>query len=138
MENNNLKQILIRYAICLGVATALVFGVLALRDFWGQTQNSQKIRYLSDAFSITGIMFMSFGALFFLTDEGSFDGIGWIMKSAIRVILPFVGTKDAETYRAYKERKHSKPKMKGYSCMFLTGLVCLIVGIVFMIIFNKL
>lgn len=138
MENNRFKEILIRYAICLGVATALVFGVLALREFWAQTQVSQKIRYLSDAFSITGILFMSFGALFFLSDEGSFDGIGWAMKSAIRVIIPFVGTKEAETYRSYKERKHSKPKMKGYSCMFITGLACLVVGIVFMILFNKL
>ena len=137
MENNNLKEILIRYAICIGVAAALVFGVLVLRDYWGQTQIAQKYRYLSDAFSISGIMFMAFGALFFLSDEGSFDGIGWAMKSAIRVIIPFVGTKDAETYHSYKERKHSKPKIKGYSCMFITGLSLLIVGIVFMILFNR-
>ena len=138
MENKNFRKILIRYAICLGVATAIVFGVLLISDYWGQTQLSQKYKYLSNGFSVAGIMFMSFATLFFLSDEGSFVGVGWAMKSALRVILPFMGTKDAETYKSYRDRKTSRPKSKGYFCVFLTGTVYLIVGIVFMILFNSI
>ena len=116
MENNNrLKKILIRYGICIGIATAIVFCVLSIYGFFGLKQLSAKYRCLGDSFFISGILFVMFGALFFVSDEGAFDGIGWAMKSALRVIFPFVGAKDAETYRSYRERKHSKPKTKGYT-----------------------
>ena len=138
MENKNFKQILIRYAICLAVATAIVFGVLVISNYWGQTQLSQKYRYLSNGFSVAGILFISFATLFFLSDEGSFVGVGWAMKSALRVILPFMGTKDAETYKSYHDRKTSRNRAKGYFCVFLTGTIYLAVGIVFMILFNSL
>ena len=137
MENNSrLKQNLIKYTICIVVATALVFGVLAINEFFKQTELSQKFRYLCDAFFISGLFFVLFGTLFYLSDEGAFDGIGWAMKSAIRVIFPFVGAKDAETYKSYRDRKHSKQKAKGFSCVFFTGLAYIAVSVVFMILYT--
>ncbi len=138
MENNKLKQILIRYAVCVAIATAIVFGVLAINNVFSQTELSQIYKILCDAFFVSGILFILFGALFFLSDEGAFDGIGWALKSALRAIFPFVGTKEAETYKSYRDRKHSKGKTKGYSCIFFTGLVYLAISIVFMILFNNL
>lgn len=136
MENDRLKQLLIKYAVAVAICTGIFFMVLFMRDFFSQTELSQKIRYLSDAFTISGVLTVSFSLLIFLSDEGAFDGIGYALKSAIRVIIPMTGVKKAESYKDYRDRKHSKGKVKGYAPALITGLFFLLLGIVFMIIFN--
>ncbi len=136
MNNNSVKKIIIRYAICLGVAVALTVAVLFMRDYFSQTSINQKYRFLSDGFTISGITLICVWALVFLSDEGAFDGVGYAMKGALRVIFPFLGLQKYESYKDYRDRKHEKGKAKGYSCIGLTGLVFFLIGIVFMLLFN--
>ena len=134
--NNNLKNTIIKYSICIAISSLLALGVLLIKEFFTLTDIAQKYRYLSDAFVIPGILFLGFAGLVFVSDEGSFDGVGFALKKALRVIIPFIGLSD-ETYAEYRERKHRKGKTKGYSCMFFTGLVFFLVGVVFMLLFNN-
>ncbi|MBR2337235.1 MAG: DUF3899 domain-containing protein [Clostridia bacterium] len=136
MDNSKLKKLIIRYSICIAVAAAMVLGVLFIRDFFSQTKIDQKFRFLSDGFFITGLLLILFSALLFVSDQGAFDGIGWALKSALRVIFPMVGVTKPETYKEYRERKHSKSRVKGYSCVFFTGLACILINIIFVILFN--
>ena len=134
--NNNFKQTIIKYAICVGISAVITLAVLFIKGFFILTDIAQKYRYLSDAFVIPGVLFMAFAGLVFVSDEGTFDGVGFAFKKALRVILPFIGLSD-ESYADYRERKHKKGKTKGYSCMFFTGLVFFLVGVVFMLLFNN-
>lgn len=134
--NKNFKNTIIKYAICIGISAVVALAVLFIKGFFTLTDLAQKYRYLSDAFVIPGVLFMAFAGMIFVSDEGSFDGVGFAFKKALRVILPFIGLSD-ESYADYRERKHQKGKTKGYSCMLFTGLAFFLVGVVFMVLFNQ-
>ena len=136
MENNKFLKTLLYYGICIVIATGLVFGVLAIRDYFSQTDVLQKFRVLSDAFAISGFLFLAVSALVFLSNEGAFDGIGYALKCALKVFIPIIGAKKPENYAEYRERKHSKGKISSHACIFVTGLVYFVIGMVFMLLFN--
>ena len=134
--SNNIKNTIIKYSICVAICSLITVGVLFIKEYFTLTDIAQKYRFLSDAFVIPGILFMGFAGLVFLSDEGSFDGVGFALKKALKVIVPFIGLSN-ESYAEYRDRKHKKGKTKGYSCMFFTGLAFFLVGVVFMLLFNK-
>ena len=136
MNDNNLKKIITRYAITFGVAASLTIVVFFMRDLFSQTDINQIYRFISDGFTISGMLFICVWALVFISDEGAFDGIGYALKGAMRVLFPFLGLQKYESYKDYRDRKHEKGKTKGYACIGVVGLVFFLIGIVFVLLFN--
>ena len=96
------------------------------------------MQILHDAFFTAGILFVLFSGMLFLSSEGAFLGVGYVLGRAVKaVFLPF-GRKDHETYAQYRERKLGTKKSSGGGAIFLTGLLFVIVSIIFLIIWYQM
>ena len=123
--NSNFTRIIMRYAITLGVGAGFVFLTLWLNDYSLLTENVDKYRLLTDAFSIPGIIFIMVGCLVFISTDGFFDMITFGLSRAKSMLIP-LSKKSDETYYDYKQRK-AKNRLSGYSFLFFCGLIYLVV-----------
>ncbi len=119
-----------------------ISSVLSLIAVWIYVKNrdvnslADTYRLLSDGFFIPGIMFLCMGILCVLSNLGSFDGISWGLKFALKTLIPFGRLKKQEKYGDYVARKRENP-IKGYQFMLHVGVADVLIALVFMLLFNK-
>ena len=102
MKKEN-KSLWIKWLICFGVASLITLGVFFIKNFF--TDNiGRNIQVLADGFSVSGLLMTMFAGLLFVSGEGAFIGIGFIMRSVALTFIP-MGRKMHELYRDYRERK---------------------------------
>ena len=131
MKQEN-KALLIKYAICFGVASLITFIVFWIRGFF--TNNvGVNLQVLSDGFFVSGILFLMVAGLMFLSDEGALIGIGFVLRNVILSFIP-MGRSKHELYAQYRERKLKEKKKILDSSILVTGIVFLSVSIVFTVI----
>lgn len=131
MKKEN-KSLWIKWLVCFGVASLITLGVFFIKNFF--TDNvGRNIQVLADGFSVSGLLMTMFAGLLFVSGEGAFIGIGFIMRSVALTFIP-MGRKKHELYRDYRERKVKELKKQSDVCVLVTGLVFLFVGIVFNVI----
>ena len=106
---------------------------LSLRDFIKETELKEKYRMLADSFTIPGLIYVLLGLLIMLTNKGSLDALGYMVKRAVKMLVP-MSKKDNMTYAEYKETKKG---IHGYGFLFYIGAVVTAVGIVFTILFYQ-
>lgn len=131
LENNNIKSNLIKYGISIGIAIGMVLLTLWTHDFYEETELENKYKILSDAFTIPGVTYIMLGLLVALSNEGSLSAIGYMLKRCFKMLIPF-SNKDNEKYADYVA---NRKRVEGYSFLFYTGLLFLIVAIVFIFLF---
>ena len=124
-------KIIIKYAIASIIAACFVLLNLSLRDFFKETELKEKYRMLADSFTIPGLIYVLLGLLIMLTNKGSLDALGYMVKRAVKMLVP-MSKKDNMTYAEYKETKKG---IHGYGFLFYIGAVVTAVGIVFTILF---
>ena len=129
----------VKYLITIGVGLLFTFFVLQMRDLWSQTDTKEIIKFLSDGFSISGILLLSFGALCFCSAQGAFYGVGYMFYILFSTHnwSPKHQFKDKKSYADYVEEKNSNSKPVPVYILII-GAAFFLVGIVFMIIFNCL
>lgn len=130
------KAILIKYGICFGVAVGIMFMVFTIEGFFG-TDARANILLLLDATFVAGAMLTMFAGLLFISGEGGFLGIGFVLNRVVKSFLP-MGRKDTETYAQYRERKVGKVKKNGDKCILFTGLFFLLLSVIFLIIWYNM
>lgn len=126
-------KIIIKYAIVSIIAVCFVLLNLSLRDFFKETELKEKYRMLADSFTIPGLIYVLLGLLIMLTNKGSLDALGYMVKRAVKMLVP-MSKKDNMTYAEYKETKKG---IHGYGFLFYIGAVVTAVGIVFTILFYQ-
>lgn len=126
-------KIIIKYAIASIIAVCFVLLNLSLRDFFKETELKEKYRMLADSFTIPGLIYVLLGLLIMLTNKGSLDALGYMVKRAFKMLVP-MSKKDNMTYAEYKETKKG---IHGYGFLFYIGAVVTAVGIVFTILFYQ-
>ncbi len=136
--NSALKTNLIKYGICVAFALLMVWIYFSLRldsmqDF-SALELTERFVLLSDAFTIPGGILLMSGALVALSNNGALDGVGYAMRLMVRMLIPGMGRKQ-ERYGDYVERKKEK-KLSGYGFLFISGGFFLLIGIVFMVLYN--
>ena len=132
LENNSkVKSTLIKYATAIGVAGIIAVFILWMRDFWNVEELSLQYHYLSDAFTIPGVLFIMFGCLLALSNEGSLDAIGFMLKRCIQMLNPF-SKKEVQKYADYVA---GRKKVSGFAFLFFVGLLYLAIGVLFVILF---
>ena len=129
--HSNLKSILIKYGISIGIATGMVILTLWLHDFWKISILVDQYRLLTDAFTIPGITFILLGCLVALSNEGALSAIGWMLKRMFKFLNPF-SDKNIEKYSEYVA---NKKRVTGYSFLFYTGILFSAISVVFLILF---
>ena len=130
--NSNKKELIIKYLICFGIAILITFVVIGLSGFF--TDNiGVNIQILSDGFFVSGLFFLMVAGMLFLSNEGAFVGIGFVLRNIIQAFVP-MGRKNHEFYAQYRERVLAKKKASIDQCIWVTGLVFLAIGIIFTVI----
>lgn len=143
-ENNNVEQqekrglspevkaILIKYAVCFGVASLITFIIFWIKGFFTD-DTGVNIQILSDGFFVSGLLLTLLAGMMFVSGEGGLIGIGFVMKNVVNIFLP-MGRKNHETYKKYRERKIGKLKKSSDHCLLFTGLFFLLIGAIFTVI----
>lgn len=126
------KVILKKYAVCFGVEALIAFFVIWSKGFFTQSV-SVNIQILSDAFFVSGVLMTLWAGMMYVSGEGALIGVGYALRNAVLAFVP-MGRARHERYADYRERKLKNAKKQGNSCMLVTGLLFLVIGIIFTVI----
>lgn len=129
------KKVLLRnYIICFGIASAITLIVFGIKGFF--TDNvGVNIQILSDGFFVSGIFLTLFAGFLYIGSEGALIGISYVLRNVILAFVPMGRTRH-EKYSQYRERKLSERRESNNSCVLVIGLVFLLIGIIFSIIWQ--
>jgi hypothetical protein len=128
------KSLLIKYGLCFSVASLITLVVFWTKGFFTD-RPEVNIQILADGFTVSGLMLTLFAGLLFVSREGALIGIGYVMRSVVLAFVP-MGRMKHERYADYRARKLGDMKQPKDHCMLFTGLVFLLVGIIFTVIWN--
>ena len=126
------KALLKKYIICFSIASLISFGVIWMKGFFTD-RIEVNVQILSDAFFVSGILFTMFAALLYISNEGGFIGIGFVLRNVVQAFIP-MGRANHEVYAKYRERKLAEKKLSIDRCVLVTGLVFLGISIIISII----
>ena len=130
-------KLLLKYSITFAAAGLFTLFIMWLRGFDSAPSLQEQYRILADSFSIPGLLLVLFTALFWVSSEGAFDGLGYAFSRIGSMFIPFhKKSLEHKTYYDYKMEKKDK-RAHGYSFLFFVGLFYLAVSIVFIILFES-
>ena len=119
---------LIKYAVCFGVEALIAFLVIWSKGFFTDS-TAVNVQILSDAFFVPGILMTLLSGMLYVSGEGALIGIGFVLRNAVLAFIP-MGRAKHERYADYRARKLGEMKKRNYSCILVTGLFFLIIGII--------
>ena len=131
-----LSKALIKYGISFGISFLLVYVFIAARVDLHNLSGTAAVDWyliLCDAFTIPGLIFLMLGCLMSLSSGGALDGVSYVLQNAFKMLIPG-GALKMERYYEYKERKRAN-RAKGYGFLYITGLVCMALALIFMFLF---
>ena len=129
------KVTLRNYAICVAIEALIGFLVIWSRGFFTDSL-AVNIQILSDAFFVSGILMTSFAGMMYISGEGALIGISFVLRNAVLAFIP-MGREKHEKYADCRARKLGKMKKRNDRCILVTGLVFLIIGVIFTVIWNQ-
>ena len=91
------------------------------------------LQILSDAFFVSGILMTLFAGMMYVSGEGALIGIGFVLRNVVLAFIP-MGRAKHEKYVDYRTRKMDEIKRNNDSCILVTGLIFLAIGIIFTVI----
>ena len=121
-----------KYAVCFGVEAIIAFLVIWSKGFFTSSA-AVNIQILSDAFFVSGVLMTLFAGMLYVSGEGALVGIGFVLRNVVLAFIPMVRERH-EKYADYRERKISKAKKQNDSCILVTGLIFLFIGILLTVI----
>ena len=131
--SKTLRKNLIKYGISFGLSLALAYLYVALRIDWQNTEPVKVYLTICDAFTVPGLLFLMSGLLMTISNAGAMDGLGYVAVNGLKMLIPGAGAK-METFKDYLDRRRAN-RVRGYGFLYVTGIVCLAVAAVFMILF---
>lgn len=131
MKQEN-KSLLTKYIICFCVAALLTFIVFWIKGFFTDSI-AVNVQILADGFTVSGLMFLMFAGLMFVSGEGGLIGITYVFRNVVLWFIPG-GRLRQETYRDYRERKISKVNKSSDHCILVTGLAFFAIGVILTVI----
>ena len=126
------KTTITKYAVCFGIEALIAFLVIWSKGFFTDS-TAVNIQILSDAFFVPGILMTLLAGMLYVSSEGALIGIGFVLRNVVLTFIP-MGRAKHELYADYRERKMSEEKQNNDSCILVSGLVFLSLGIIFTLI----
>ena len=131
--SEQLKTRLLKYGFSVLFVAVIAVAYITGWDF-ASASLLDKLRLLSDAFAVPGLLLMLFSGMLWVSNEGGLDGLGYILSNLGRSLIPGGRGKKDEHYADYVERKRSNP-VQGYGFLLISGGIALGIGIAFLIAF---
>lgn len=130
-----MKKNLIKYGTSFLLGGGLFCFYLFSQKFPSSEAN-ENYRMLADAATIPGLLFTMFGALFWTASMGAMDGLTYGLRAAFRALVPGARGEKYETYAEHVEKRREKyAKSKGYGFLLVTGIVFLVIAVIFIALF---
>ena len=133
--NRETKATLRNYGICVGIEALIAFLVIWSKGFFAHSL-AVNIQILADAFFVSGILMTLFAGMMYISSEGALIGIGFVLRNVVLTFIP-MGRARHEKYADYRARKLANAKKSNNRPILVTGLVFLIIGVVFTVIWNQ-
>jgi len=133
--NQETKTALRNYGICVGIEALIAFLVIWSKGFFAHSL-AVNIQILADAFFVSGILMTLFAGMMYISSEGALIGIGFVLRNVVLTFIP-MGRAKHEKYADYRARKLANAKKNNNRPILVTGLVFLIIGVVFTVIWNQ-
>ena len=127
------KTLLIKYGCSIGICLALSLWRIFSQDVLA-LELQEQYRVIGDSFFLHGFLCFASGLMLWLSQEGAFDGIGYVLSYAWHAILPGSLNK-RESYKDYLARQREKDRI-GFGFLIITGLLFILVSTVFTILFH--
>ena len=98
---------------------------------------TERLRVLSDGFTVSGTVIFLLGTLICLSKNGALDGISYAVGYAVRMLVPGRSVGDTLDYAAHVEHRREKGKNRECGCFLCVGSVYLLIGILFAFLFYR-
>lgn len=133
-----MKKKLIKFAILVGVAAALLIGISALRGgFSGPLESKAALQCACDAFFVVGMLYLCVGCVMWASKKGTFDGLGYSVSLwKQRYTNNKKNWRNEESYYDYKERKAEKKKERKINDLLIIGGIFVVVAAILLLIFK--
>ena len=118
----------------MGIEALIAFLVIWAKGFFAHSL-AVNIQILSDAFFVSGILMTMFAGMMYVSGEGAFIGVGFVLRNVFLAFIPMGRTRH-EVYADYRARKLSTAKKNSNRYVLVTGLIFLFIGVVFTVIWN--
>lgn len=123
-----------KYTGCALITLLLSWIYLRPRNF-AEAVLQERFLLLCDALTIPGLLMILSGALLWVSNEGAFLGVSYVVRIAVFALIPGKRKDGYEKYGDYVECKSQK-KIGGYSFLFWSGLVAMGFAVVFFVLYS--
>ena len=123
-----------KYAICVGIEVVIAFLVIWSKGFFTQS-TAVNIQILSDAFFVSGVLMSLYAGLVYVSSQGALIGIRFVLRNVVLAFIP-MGRLRHEGYADYRARKLGEIKKRSNRPILVSGMVFLLIGIVFTVIWS--
>lgn len=127
------KSLLIKYGCSIGFCLVMSLWHMFNNDILS-LELKEQLRVIGDGFFLYGFLCLASGMMLWLSQEGAFDGIGYVLSYAWHAILPGSLNK-RESYKDYLARQREKKRI-GFGFMIITGVLFVLISIVFTVLFH--
>ncbi|MBR2971547.1 MAG: DUF3899 domain-containing protein [Clostridia bacterium] len=121
---------LLKYVACFGIASLIVF--LCYLPW----RNEHILAGLSNGFFVSGVLFLSIAGMLYISSEGGFIGISFVLHSVVQWFVP-LARKNHESYAKFRERKLGQNSKPVDFAILITGIIFMLVGIILTIVWNS-
>jgi len=131
--SRKMKGILLRYGIAILFGAGLVWLVLHLHGYAALTEEADRWKTLSNAFTIPASVLLMVGVLVLINNTDALDGLTYALNWLKTTLLP--GSKQPR-YTDYVEHRRARPKGKS-AFLFIVGFAFLAVAVFCLIKFYQ-
>lgn len=126
------RNLLLKYGICIAVCALAAWLIMDPLSF-GELTLSQRYNALCNGFFVPGIMCILIGLLFTVSNMGTFDGLFYVLKYAVKVFIPGGRNKMQKYFDFVRERENKH--VSGFGFLYVVGGVFFVVSMVFLALF---
>lgn len=97
------------------------------------------VRYLGDGFFVTGILYLCFGTMVWISNIGGFNGLKYLSYTIMMLFSPGNSRlQERKSYYEFLEEKAKNGKKSSNKALFVTGGICLLAAIILSFVFEML
>lgn len=126
MERKKYKSMIIQIVVGLTLSLLVMFW----QGVFTRGNAADIVRGVCDGFTVTALLYVALGMLFWSSTTGFFDIFGFAFRKGLHHILPVFMHDDPGGYYEYKVDKEEKRQVKPRRSTLLVGLLFLAVSIV--------
>ncbi len=127
-----LKNNWIKYLVQTVIALILSLIVMNFRGaFNSELASADRFKGVCDGFSVTAMLYISFGILIWVSTTGFFDIFAYAFRKGAHAIIPGMGLdRSSKSYYDYKQDKMERRNTKPMYSTLIIGVLFLVISII--------